>query len=577
MIPASLYIIVCSARNRARARLRRLREPRYLLGAIVGAAYLYFSVFARMRTSRTSAARRAARGAGRIPPSLASLVPVAPALAGLALLAVTVVSWLVPMKSGLLDFSDAEMQFLFPAPISRRQLLVHRMLRSQLGLLFASVIVGIASPSVAGFARLRVSIAMWLLLVTLKIYFTGITLARTKLLSASVRARAIAWMPVALVVAAAGIVANALARTLVAAPPTGPIDALTRIGDVLTHGAARVVLWPFVAAARPVFASWPEPYLSSLAAAVVVLGAAIAWVLFSDQAFQDAAEDAAVRRAAAPSAHQPAYRVRSSGWRLSAVGRPEIAFVWKGAMQTMRVVDRRSLVRIAAPFVALTIAAMALGRSNGFATTLGLFVTVAAGFSILMAPQALRVDMRQDLRHLEVLKTWPIAPAAVVRGELIWPGMLLTSSAWTFLAVAVLLSGTVFPTLGAALRVSGGAALAIAAPALIFAQLTIHNGVALIFPAWVPLGNQRARGLDAMGQRLIMLAATWLALLVMILPGVVAGGIVWFAFRAFIGDAAIVLAALVGASVVAIEVLLATEALGPAYEQLDVLAVERAE
>ena len=38
MIGASLYIIGCSAKNRVRMRLRRLREPRYLIGAIVGAA-----------------------------------------------------------------------------------------------------------------------------------------------------------------------------------------------------------------------------------------------------------------------------------------------------------------------------------------------------------------------------------------------------------------------------------------------------------------------------------------------------------------------------------------------------------
>ena len=61
------------------------------------------------------------------------------------------------------------------------------------------------------------------------------------------------------------------------------------------------------------------------------------------------------------------------------------------------------------------------------------------------------------------------------------------------------------------------------APALVFAQLTIHNGVALMFPAWVPLGNQRPRGLDAMGQRLIMLGGTWLLLVIMTLPGAIAG------------------------------------------------------
>ena len=70
MIAASFYIIVCGARNRLRVRLRRLREPRYLIGAIVGVAYIYFSFFARLRTSRAGAARRASRP-DRIPPAFA--------------------------------------------------------------------------------------------------------------------------------------------------------------------------------------------------------------------------------------------------------------------------------------------------------------------------------------------------------------------------------------------------------------------------------------------------------------------------------------------------------------------------
>jgi hypothetical protein len=119
--------------------------------------------------------------------------------------------------------------------------------------------------------------------------------------------------------------------------------------------------------------------------------------------------------------------------------------------------------------------------------------------------------------------------------------------------------------------------MAILAPSLVFSQLTIHNAVALIFPAWVPLGNQRPRGLDAMGQRLIMLGGTWLLLTISMVPGAIAGGIVWFALERFIGTAALVPAALVCSAIVGVEVLLATEAIGPAYERLDLLAVERSE
>ena len=43
------------------------------------------------------------------------------------------------------------------------------------------------------------------------------------------------------------------------------------------------------------------------------------------------------------------------------------------------------------------------------------------------------------------------------------------------------------------------------------------------------------------------------------------------------GPAALVPAAVLCAAIVAVEVLLATEAVGPVYERLDVMAVERAE
>jgi hypothetical protein len=160
---------------------------------------------------------------------------------------------------------------------------------------------------------------------------------------------------------------------------------------------------------------------------------------------------------------------------------------------------------------------------------------------------------------------------------LLWPGAIITVVAWTMLTVATLLSGTMLSNVSLAWRMGGAAALAILAPSLVFSQLTIHNAVALIFPAWVPLGNQRARGLDAMGQRLIMLGGTWLLLTISMLPGAIAGGIVWFALERFIGTAALVPAALVCSAIVGVEVLLATEAIGPAYERLDLLAVERSE
>ena len=574
MLRASLYIILCSARNRTRMRLRRLREPRYLIGAIVGAAYLYFSVFARMR-SRGGLGRR---GSGPPPGQLLDALRAgAPGGVGLILLALTALSWILPLDSGLMDFSQAEVQFLFPAPVSRRSLLLHRMMRSQIGILFGSAIVAVAAPSFSGYARLRMSVAMWLMLSAGKFYSTGVSLARARLGSGDARARRVAWLPVAVLSAAFAVVGMALVRAFVAQPAANSQEAFIRIGTVVSTGLPRIVLWPFVALSAPLFAAWPGEYLLALLESALVVGACVAWVLKSDATFQDAVEEVVARQAQQPGRAAVTYRARGTGWALAPTGRAETAFAWKAAMQTLRVVDKRSLFRLASVVFVISIASVSIGRARGLAAIVGVFAIAGAGFAVLMAPQILRVDLRQDLRHLELLKTWPVKASAVIRGEIAWPGALITVSAWILIGLALFLSTANFSKVDLGWRLGLAGAAVRLAPALVFAQLTIHNGVALMFPAWVPLGNQRARGLDAMGQRLIMLGGTWLLLIVMTAPGAFAGAIVWFAFRTFLGPGALLPGAIVCAGVVGIEVLAATEALGPLYERLDVLAVERAE
>jgi putative ABC exporter len=572
VIAASLYITVCSARNRLRLRLRRLREPRYLLGGIVGVAYFYFSFFVRAR-GRASAAGRRGGYTAVMPAALAAVVAAGPVLGGLALLLITIASWMLPGTSGLLSFSEAEVQFLFPAPVPRRQLLVHRILRSQLGLLLTSLIVAVATPSVAGYARVRLSIAAWVLLTTAKISFAGITMARGRLTSASGRARRAAWMPVAMLTAAAVIVAVSLSQAFAAIRPGGLLDLLRVVRVAGEHGLAGVVLWPFVTIVRPLFAASPLPYLTAQLSAAVILVLCGVWVLRSDEAFQDAAAASTERRVS--ESREQRYRVGSSGWTLAPAGRLDAVFAWKAAMQTFRFVDPRVFARGAAILAALALAAVSLGRAGGLAGIVGIFATVGTLAAILFLPQVVRIDMRQDLQHLETLKTWPIPPAAVVRGELLWPGAIIAAGAWLFEAAALTMSSTVFTRVPLPWRLSAGVAIAIVAPALIFAQLIIHNGVALMFPAWIPLGSERPRGLDAMGQRLIMLAGTWFLLGVMTLPGAIAGAIVWFAASRVAGAAAVIPGAIVCALAITIEVLLATEVLAPLYERIDITSVER--
>ena len=91
------------------------------------------------------------------------------------------VSWLMPFDSGLLEFSPAETAFLFPAPVARRQLLFYRMLRSQWAVLFGALVMSLAYPIATIPARVRGLLAVWLILVTAHVFFTGVTLSRPQM------------------------------------------------------------------------------------------------------------------------------------------------------------------------------------------------------------------------------------------------------------------------------------------------------------------------------------------------------------------------------------------------------------
>ena len=57
-------------------------------------------------------------------------------LAALALAILAALAWLVPHERAALVFTEAEITFLFPAPIRRRTLIQYKLVRSQLAVLF---------------------------------------------------------------------------------------------------------------------------------------------------------------------------------------------------------------------------------------------------------------------------------------------------------------------------------------------------------------------------------------------------------------------------------------------------------
>jgi len=126
-------------------------------------------------------------------------------------------------------------------------------------------------------------------------------------------------------------------------------------------------------------------------------------------------------------------------------------------------------------------------------------------------------------------------------------------------------------------RASFATAAAILAPAIIVSQIVIQNALAVLFPAWVTVGAARSRGIDAMGQRLLMLAGILLTLGASLLPGALIAGVVAVVVYWATGVTLIILPAIILALVVVGECWLAIEGLGRVLERTDVSAIDAVE
>jgi hypothetical protein len=573
MVGAFLYLTACSFKNRARRRLQRLREPRYVVGLLVGLLYFYVAFF------RSSGRRRGPAGLSAV----AALAAPLQFLGSLFLFATAVVAWLWPGSGQPLAFSRAEVQFLFTAPVTRRELVHYKLLRSQLAILFGSAIATLVlRPGSLG-AGWTLLAGIWVVLMTVRLHLVGVALRRSSLAAHGVRGLARQWLPLAAVIGAAGVLAATFANAWPALSALkGGEQVFAELQRLAEQGAAAVVLWPFRTLVRlPLSASAAE-FLGALPAALALLAANYVWVLRSDAAFEEASAEHAEQQAHRRTATRAAVKgAAATPFTLAPDGPPETAILWKNLILVGRYVSWRTVLRLLPLIIVFGVIA---GRSpaGGAAEFVGKMSLPLAAMALLLGPQMMRNDLRQDLARLAVLKTWPIRGAALIRGQVLAPTVVVTAVAWLLLLTAVLLGGGLRPesreaTILGAHRLSLLAAAFVLAPAIILSQVVVQNGLAVLFPAWVAVGASRARGIDAMGQRLLMLAGIFFALVVSLVPGVVAAGA--FAFLAYqaTGATLILLPAVVVALVVAGECWLAIEGLGRVLDRTDPSAVEATE
>src|SRR5207247_2597184 len=102
----------------------------------------------------------------------------------------------------------------------------------------------------------------------------------------------------------------------------------------------------------------------------------------------------------------------------------------------------------------------------------------------------------------------------------------------TFILIAVVvIGGSIALARGPMRGLDLGAGLP-ATGAVLLVLVLVQNAAVLLFPAWVSVGRDRAVGLEATGQRILMTAGSMVVLVVALVPAIVVGGIAGVAARA---------------------------------------------
>jgi len=573
MISALFYLQYHMFRNRLVSRFKRLKQPKYLIGAIVGGLYFYFYFF-----------RYLFHGiGGRQPVNLAvspEHLQLFELVGALALFVIVLLAWIIPHERAALTFTEAEVAFLFPAPVTRRTLIHFKLLRSQLRIFFSILLLTLFSRRFGGSAWIHV-LGWWLILSMLNLHFLGSSFARTMLLDHGISNRLRRLLVFGLAAAMAGSVWVWARRTL---PELGSADTanLNAIMDyaqrVLTTGPALYLLYPFRLEVRPFLAPDAAAFFGVLTPGLLLFLLHYLWVIYSDVAFEEASVEAsqklAVRIAAARVGNwqgaKKNQKARRPWFKLAATGPSATALLWKNLIGVGQVVSVRLWI-----ILIIVVVAVGVGLGNGrtgqnLSFVAAILVATALGYSLLLGPQLLRLDFRQDLPLADILKTFPLRGWQIALGEILAPVVVLAACQWLLLLVG---AGLVFylPGKQEALFLAIALGAAFLLPVLDLLVLLIPNAAVLLFLSWIQAGKDSPRGIETTGQRLIFAVGQLFVLLLALLPAAIAFTGVFFLMKLALGDAAAVpFAALVATIILAVEAGFGVMLLGRLFERFDV-------
>jgi ABC-2 type transport system permease protein len=558
------YLARRTAYNRVSRQIRQLRSPRYLAALVFGLAYLWV-VAVEQRPQPAPAAVVGARWVEL--------------LGAFGVVGAVFWGWIFGVERRVLSFTAAEVTFLFSGPVPRRGLVQYKLLRNQLLILFNSLLwtLILARERFGASPWLR-ALSIWVLLTTISFHRLGASFVRTSLLEhgrIALRHRVVSLA--VLGAAVIGIVWSAqdALPTLAAGWAAGPTTFLDALAEAVAKPVPRLVLAPFRALIRPLAAHSFAEWVRAMGPALMLLALHYIWVIRADTAFEEAAAEASLLRARQVSARGGApeatlaHRRLTPLFRLAPVGWHGGALFWKNLLAVVRTRRARNMV-VAFAVGAAAAAVLSFHGDGTVAEIAGWLATTWAALSLVIGPQWIRNDLRSDLLKLDLLRSYPLPGRSVVAAETASSTLVLTCMQLGLLLIAYIAFIGV-PDLDPPLdlRTAVLAAAVVCLPGINFLGMLIHNGTALLFPAWVHLGSNRPGGVEALGQNMLMIVA-YAALLAMALalPAAIAAGL-GILLHGSLGWWAAVPAALVLLVGIAAESVVLVRRLGRVFERME--------
>lgn len=570
MIGAFAYLAGRSAWNRLARQLRRLRTPRYFFAILLGLLYLW-AIVEQQRTVRSGADQTSAGWVELI--------------AALGVAGVAAWAWVFGSERRVLAFTPADVTFLFSGPVTRRWLVAYKLVRAQLAVLFNVLLwTLLLSREHFGVSPWLRALSLWVLLTTLSLHRLCASFVRSALKEhrgPGLRRNAGMLLAAA---AAIGVLAVALwhrSADLSSALRDGDADALVAALTVaVLQSPLKWLLVPFQLLVRPLTAPTAPAWAHAIWPALGILALHFLWVFRADAAFEESAAEPVIARTRRETPEERARNALAKGARrqlprvlhLRPLGWPAGAILWKNLVAIVRARPIRGLV-VGGLVAGAALAWMSFGSGSPAAEIVATFALIWAVLMLLLGPQWIRNDLRNDLPALDLLRSYPLRGRSVIAAEVAGSALVLTViqlGLLGFAYLAVLGNATMMLTFQE--RSLGLLAAAVYLPQVNYAAMLIQNGGAILFPAWVSAATDRAGGVEALGQNMLLIVSHVGMLIVLLLvPATVASG-VYYLLRPAIGDWAEIARAAAAISIVVFESRTILGWLGKVYERTDPVA-----